>query len=245
MLREIDVNKKGTDSDLIKNLPNQPGKEFEIRRSLDRLKGIKRFPKDNNNNNNEDDNFPPLVVPISPQYIDPFPPPRPGLAPGSGPGFRPSSFNPFQQPPPLLPPSTDAFPSRGRYDPPPPPAPSINNFPSFTFGTQPSSSPGLFGSQTATITRQKEDVGPKNDISIQIDDSIYELPDQPDLELGDGLINTLGVEANGLLDSDFITKQEENDVILEQIKQDYNFVEIKDTLGQGTIHESTEIFLWW
>ena len=144
---------------MIKKLPNQPGKEFEIRKRLGRLKGIKRFPKDNNNDNNnnsnnDDDNFPPPVVPISPPYIDPFPPPGPGLAPppvvpisppyidpfpppgpssapGSGPGFSPPSFNPFQQPPqlpPPPPPSTDAFPSRGRYDPPPPPAPSIKIF---------------------------------------------------------------------------------------------------------------------
>ena len=48
--------------------------------------------------------------------------------------------------------------------------------------------------------------------------------------------------ANDLLDSDFITKQEENNVILDQIKQDYNFDEIKDTLGQGTIHKSIEFF---
>ena len=34
LLREIDVNKKDTDSDLIKNLPNQTGKELEIRKRL-------------------------------------------------------------------------------------------------------------------------------------------------------------------------------------------------------------------
>lgn len=50
---------------MIKNLPSQPGKEFEIRKRLDRLKGIKRFPKNNNNNNsnNDDDNFPPPPPP--------------------------------------------------------------------------------------------------------------------------------------------------------------------------------------
>ena len=58
---------------------------------------------------------------------------------------------------------------------------------------------------------------------------IYELPEQPDLELGNGLIDTLGVEVNDLLDSNFIKPQEENGVVLEQIKQDYNFDEIKDT----------------
>ena len=77
---------------------------------------------------------------------------------------------------------------------------------------------------------------------MQIDDTIYELPEQPDLELGNGLINTLGVEANDLLDSNFITSQEENDVVLEQIKQDYNFDETKDTFDKDIVHESIEFF---
>ena len=46
-------------------------------------------------------------------------------------------------------------------------------------------------------------------MSIQIDDTIYELPKPPDLELGSGLVDTLGVEANDLLNADFITKEEE------------------------------------
>lgn len=40
LLREIELNKKQTDSDFIKSLPNQPGKEFEIKKRLDRLRGI-------------------------------------------------------------------------------------------------------------------------------------------------------------------------------------------------------------
>ena len=47
----------------------------------------------------------------------------------------------------------------------------------------------------------------------------------------------LGVEANYLLDSNFITPQEEN-IVLEQIKEDYNFDEIKDTFD----HESVYFF---
>ena len=57
LLREIDLNKKQTDNDFIESLPSQPGKEFEIQKRLDRLRGIKRFRNDNNynNNNNNDD----------------------------------------------------------------------------------------------------------------------------------------------------------------------------------------------
>ena len=62
------------------------------------------------------------------------------------------------------------------------------------------------------------------------------------LELGDDLTDTLGVEGNDLLDSNFITPQEENDVVLEQIKGDYNFDEIKDTFNQGVVHESVKFF---
>ena len=114
LLNELDLKKKGTGSDFMKNLPSQPGKDFEIIKSLDRLKGITPFLKDNNNNNNNSNGGPSPVRPILPPFIDPRPPPLP---PG------PSGFNLFQPPPP------DPFPSRGRIDPPPaPPAPSFNNF---------------------------------------------------------------------------------------------------------------------
>ena len=41
LLREIDIKKKQSDSDFIKSLPSHPGKEFEIKKRLDKLKGIK------------------------------------------------------------------------------------------------------------------------------------------------------------------------------------------------------------
>ena len=151
----------------------------------------------------------------SPPFIDLRPPPGPDF------GFGSFSFNLFQPPPP------DSFPSRGRYDPPlpPPPLPPLsfntNKFGNRKFGAQPSSfnrssptnnqpSSNRFGSQTDTLTRQKRNIAAlKDDISIQIDDTIYELPKPPDLELGSGLVDTLGVEANDLLNADFITKEEE------------------------------------
>ena len=49
------MNKKQTDSEFIKSLPSHPGKEFEIQKHLDRLRGIKRFDNKNNKNNNNDD----------------------------------------------------------------------------------------------------------------------------------------------------------------------------------------------
>ena len=173
----------------------------------------------------------------------PPPGPGPGPSPSQNPRFGSSGFSTFQPPPP------DPFSSRGRYDPPP-----TNDFGNFNFGAQPSSfnrssttknqsSSNLFGLQTVTLTRQKQNiVAPQDDISLQIDDTIYELPEQPDLELANGLIEPMGVEANDLVDTNIITKEEENDSILEQIKQDYNFDEIKDALDEGTVHESVEFF---
>ena len=56
LLREIDLNKKQTDSNFIKSPPIHPGKEFEIKKRLDRLRGIKRVDDENNNNNNSNNN---------------------------------------------------------------------------------------------------------------------------------------------------------------------------------------------
>ena len=55
LLREIDLSKKKTDSEFIKSLPSHPGKEFEIQKRLDRLRGIDRYDNNNNKNNNNDD----------------------------------------------------------------------------------------------------------------------------------------------------------------------------------------------
>ena len=50
LIREIDLNKKQTDSDFIKSLSSQPGKEFEIKKRLNRLSDIKNPSRKNNNN---------------------------------------------------------------------------------------------------------------------------------------------------------------------------------------------------
>lgn len=92
LLRELDLKKKYTDSDFIKNLPSQLGKTSVIQKRLDMLKGKTTFPKSNNNNNRG--NLPSPVRPVSPPYIDPRPPPLPS------PGLGPSNFDPFQPPPP-------------------------------------------------------------------------------------------------------------------------------------------------
>ena len=51
LLREIDIKKKQPDSDFIRSLPSHPGKEFEIQKGLNKLKGASNVFNNNNNNN--------------------------------------------------------------------------------------------------------------------------------------------------------------------------------------------------
>ena len=79
----------------------------------------------------------------------------------------------------------------------------------------------FLGSEAATLTREKEKQ--KTDAQVAIDDTLYELPDNLDLELGDGLVETLGTTVEDLFKVDNITKEKEEDVILKKAKDEYNF----------------------
>ena len=58
----------------------------------------------------------------------------------------------------------------------------------------------IFGSQTKTLTREKErEKVVQDSVQQESDDAIYKLPDPPKLELGDGLLNSLGIEAVDIL----------------------------------------------
>ena len=96
----------------------------------------------------------------------------------------------------------------------PPPPRSDNSFSSFNIPVQqPPSfnnqklSGNLFGSQTQALTREKEKVV-KDNVQKELDDTICELPDPPKPELGDGLLNTLGVEADDTLEQEFVNKKQ-------------------------------------
>lgn len=52
----------------------------------------------------------------------------------------------------------------------------------------------------------------------------------------------MGVEANYLLDQELITKQEETDAVLEQIKEDSNFDNITDAYDDGIVHKGLDFF---
>ena len=79
----------------------------------------------------------------------------------------------------------------------------------------------LFGSQTQTLTREKEET--KDKVLEEIDEKIHEIPDLPKLELGNGLINVLGAEAKDILEDKFVNSKKLEDDALENIKEGYGF----------------------
>ena len=69
----------------------------------------------------------------------------------------------------------------------------------------------------------RERVKERIDTQVAIDDTLYELPDNSELQLGDALIENVGTTVEDLFQVDNITKQEEGDVILEKIKEEHGF----------------------
>ena len=68
-----------------------------------------------------------------------------------------------------------------------------------------------------------------------MDGTIYELPYSPKLELGDGLLDLIGVEADDILEQTVINKKQQEHAIFKQIKEDYNFDETKDAFDEGVV----------
>ena len=192
------MQKKVLASYLLKGAPITSGKNYEIPKRLDRLRD-RQEPKSNNSNNNNSNNIspppsPPSLLALAGPSSGPFiPPPPPFILPPSG-----RFLEPFEQSSNLgnfnIPAQTSRF----------------NRLSSFG---GPSSN--LFGSQTAILTREKEQ----------------------GKVLQDNVQNELDV-----LDKDFITKQEETDAALQQIKQEYNFDDIRETFDEGIVHPKVDFF---
>lgn len=118
------------------------------------------------------------------------------------------------------------------------------NFPTSSFSRKSTSSSGpgnnLFGWQVAELTREKVKDG--DFVTETKNDTIYNLPESTEIELGDGSIENLGAGSIDLLDVDNITKQEQEDVVLEKIKEQYGFEDIKDSFNEGYIPDSVYFF---
>ena len=98
----------------------------------------------------------------------------------------------------------------------------------------------LFGLQAAIATREG-----KTKTQEKVDNFLYELPeDVPELELGDGLLQTLGTEAEDLFDTKAPpTKQEEEDEILKNLMEEYDVENIKNTMDEtGEVPDSMYFF---
>ena len=122
-----------------------------------------------------------------------------------------------------------------------PPTPAASSF------KKPSAkgpSNNLVCSKAATLIRKKEQEKVAQDsVQKELDNTIYELPDIPTLELRDGLLDALGVEPNDVLDCQFVTKKQEEDAALEKIMEEYNFDAIKDAFDDGDPPPQVKFFI--
>ena len=225
-------------------MPSHPGKEFEIKKRLDRLRGTSNFGNNNNNNNNGGGNNNNL-------------------------GGNNNLFGPGGEPP-SLPLIEDFLDGGPRPPPPPPPAPSIsgNLFNNTDTGILPTTKDfnvqtnranpfvlptiwsnkgignNLFGSQAAMADPREEEK--KTKTQQDVDDFLYELPERtmPDLELGDGRLNSLGTNAQNLFDVNAPpSKKEEEEEILKDIMDEYEIEKIRDTMDESAeVPESIYFF---
>ena len=130
LLREFDGEKKLTAGDLLKKAPRPPAVDFAIKNRLNKLKERKN-------------NTSPPPTPLPHPFFSPSPPLPPPLPPSSFP------FNLLSPPPYPPPPINQIFPPHPLLPP---------RYSSFCFPTQPTfPSNNFFGSQTQTLTRQKEE----------------------------------------------------------------------------------------
>ena len=239
LLGEIDLKKKQTDSDFIKSLPSQPDKEFEIKKHLDKLRGISTSDNNTKNNNNINNNNGPDLfgpggnipqLPTLEDFLD-NDTSRPPLPPPPSAGNVSSNFPDLFQRNTNLPPTTN-----------------FDNF--FENAQQPSSFSNatggigndLFGSQAATAKRENKT---KTKTQSEVDDFLYKLPENmPDFKLEHGLVQVLGSEAEDLFDPAApLTKKEEEDEILKDLMEEYGVQDIKKTMDEtGQIPESIYFF---
>ena len=219
-------------------MPTQPGKEFEIKKRLHRLRGITENNNNNSNNNNNnggelndlfslDRDIP--TVPSLNDFLDGPPPP----APPQPPIFLNNNINLFEQTPPTLP---SRFNQSNFFE----NVLIIKQQPS-SFNNTPGIGNDLFCSQAAIAVK-----GEKTKTQAAVDDFLYELSEGiPDLELGDSLLETLGVNTEDLISTETpaLTKEEEEDEILKNLKDEYSLEDIKNTMDQeGEVSASIYFF---
>ena len=56
------------------------------------------------------------------------------------------------------------------------------------------------------------------------------------------MLNLLGVEADDILEQKVVNKKQQEDAVLKQINEDYNFDEIKDVFDEGAVPHQLDFF---
>ena len=84
----------------------------------------------------------------------------------------------------------------------------------------------------------------KTETQKDIDDFLYELPEKkmPELELGDGLLNSLGTSAKTIFDDSIPAQKEEEEEIFKDIFDEYNIEDIKNTMDEKGEFQKVYIF---
>ena len=183
----------------------KPGLNNDIQNMLNSLRGDSFLNNDNNNNFSP----PPSSPPTFNNFISPPQPPPP----------PPLTFNNFNLPP--LPP----LPTFNQPSP-----PTFNN----VFSQLPKER-STFQPQhplEAILTRTKPE--PEKVIE-NIDTEIYKLLDPLKIEIGDSLLNILSTDAEDILKDDYVNDKVWEDKTMEQIKDEYNFDDIKDAFDDGQV----------
>ena len=94
-----------------------------------------------------------------------------------------------------------------------------------------------------TMTRPPKEKMIEQKLTDDIDTAIYELPDPPKIEIGDPLLNVLTAEAEGILEDDYVNDKVIQEKTIEQIKDEYNFHDIKDAFDEAKTPSQLKPFL--
>ena len=81
----------------------------------------------------------------------------------------------------------------------------------------------------------------RENIKNEIDDLMREIPSSTRLELSDGILNFLN-DAEDIINKDLIREKDLEEKVIEDIKREHNFEDIKNTLDEGYVHEILEFF---
>ena len=102
----------------------------------------------------------------------------------------------------------------------------------------------IFGSIGAMMDPRSKEKTTSSSTTREIDNFLFELPDDnlPTLELGDKLLDTLGNVGEEVL-ADAPTKKDEEDTVLQDIIDEYNIPDMKNTMDKtGEVPENIYFF---